>query len=117
MKGWPKKEHLQKGERRKQRKDRAHNRRQTKRKRHSQRSLRRERDGRGMPVKMLTPDEFFDRIGVPVPDSVIRNLEAAVLCKCEKCGRELDSAGVCHWCGADRMMDRAPDRFLPGGAL
>ena len=27
-------------------------------------------------MELLTPDEFFDRVGVRVPDSVIRNLEA-----------------------------------------
>ncbi len=26
-------------------------------------------------MEMLTPDEFFERVGVRVPDSVIRNLE------------------------------------------
>ncbi len=27
-------------------------------------------------MELLTPDEFFERVGVRVPDSVIRNLEA-----------------------------------------
>ncbi len=27
-------------------------------------------------MELLTPEEFFDRVGVRVPDSVIRNLEA-----------------------------------------
>ena len=46
--------------------------------------------------ELLTPDEFLERVGVPVPESVIRNLPAPPIVRCVE-GCHLDRPTGVMW--------------------
>lgn len=47
-------------------------------------------------MELLRPDEFFGRVGVRVPDSVIRNIEATEIPRCVE-GCHLDRPTGVMW--------------------
>ncbi len=71
-------------------------------------------------MKLLTPDEFFERVGVEVPDSVIRNLEGrdieVELSRCiEGCHRDRVSGVWWHSPGCPNLERRGQVELLEQG--